>query len=89
MSFLQHYRLFWLVSFVIILLGCTQTVVPRMPDFTTDREKSCARQCQSIYAQCNSACGQMIGGIRTANQRQQCMNNCNAALEDCYRTCKE
>jgi len=80
--------------FYLILFGTfsscvtTQTQVPVMPLFTTPEGKACARNCQSIYAQCNMACSQMIGGARTASQREQCLNNCNKTLEDCYKTCE-
>jgi hypothetical protein len=77
-----------LASFAIMLGCATQNPVPKMPNFTTDESKSCARLCQSTYANCNMACSQMIGGARTASQREQCLNNCNQTLADCYSTCK-
>jgi len=80
---------FILAALFIMLTGCMkQTEIPRMPTLTTEKEKACARECQAIYSQCNTACSQMIGGSRTDRQREQCLNNCNIALEDCYGTCK-
>ena len=84
----------WPLRFILVLLfimftGCmTQTEIPRMPTFTTEKERTCARECQNIYSQCITGCSQMTGGAPAARQREQCLDNCNIALEDCYRTCK-
>ncbi len=59
-----------------------------MPKFATEKGKACARSCQATYSQCSFACSQMIGGVATAQQRQQCLNNCNTILDDCYSTCE-
>ena len=80
-----------LVVAVVLLSGCAltpQTPAPAIPELTTSEAKACARTCQSIYAQCNLACSQMVGGAATAQQRKQCLNNCNQTLADCYSTCK-
>lgn len=78
------------IGYSFILFACygTQTEAPTMPQITTDEGKACVRHCQSIYAECNGACSQMIGGARTASQREQCLNNCNTTLKDCYITCE-
>lgn len=76
-----------LASFAIII-GCatTQNPVPKMPNFTTEEGKSCARTCQSTYADCNMACNQRSN--LEVSQRVQCLNNCNQILADCYSSCK-
>lgn len=80
---------FILVSLCIMLTGCmTQTEIPRIPNLTTESQKACARECQKIYSQCNTSCSQMTGGAPAARQREQCLDNCNIALEDCYGTCR-
>lgn len=79
----------YLIPIFLLLTACAQTQVQSIPNFTTPSEKECARQCMSIYAQCNTACSNMRGGIRTANQRQTCLENCNTTLNNCYLTCKE
>jgi len=83
------------IAFALTLLfagivGCAgpQSTVPRMPSFTTEQGKACARTCQATYAECNKGCSQMIGGAVTAQQRMQCLNNCNKILSDCYATCE-
>jgi hypothetical protein len=88
MCFSQLYRLLGFVLLLMIFLGCVQATIPNMPTLSTDKEKTCARECQAIYSQCTSPCGRMEGGPRTANQREQCLNNCNIVLSDCYSTCK-
>ena len=70
------------------LVNGYQSTVPRMPSFTTEQGKACARTCQATYAECNKGCSQMIGGAVTAQQRMQCLNNCNKILSDCYATCE-
>lgn len=77
-----------LVAFV--MAGCaTQTAVPVMPQFTTEAGKACARNSQATYSQCNLACGEMrVKGLTTTKQREQCLNNCNQILKDCYTSCK-
>lgn len=79
-----------LAILVFILFSCVptpQAPVPTMPEMTTEQAKACAHACQSIYVLCNSACGQMRGGVTTARQRRQCLDNCNQILKDCYSTC--
>ena len=88
MRFSQLYGLLGLALLLMIPLGCVQTTIPSMPVLTTEKEKACARECQTIYSQCNLPCGDMLGGPRTVNQREQCLNNCNSILRDCYGTCK-
>jgi hypothetical protein len=80
-----------IIIMVFIFAGCatTQTSAPPMPKYTTDAEKACARTCQSTYAQCNIGCGGMIGGMTTALQRKQCLDNCNQTLRDCYSSCEQ
>lgn len=79
-----------LAILVFILFGCPQpqTPAPAMPKLTTEQSKSCARSCQSMYAQCNTGCSQMVGGVATAAQRRQCLDNCNQILKECYSTCE-
>ncbi len=80
-----------LIGGVILLLallaGCAGQPPPAMPKFTTEKQKVCARTCQATYAQCNSGCSQMVGGLATVGQRGQCLKNCNQTLGDCYSTC--
>jgi hypothetical protein len=72
-----------------VLFGCaTQTSAPKMPEFTTEQSKDCARECQAAYAECVNACSQMVGGAVTARQRKKCFDNCSQILIDCYRTCE-
>jgi len=70
---------------IVGALGCAaaQQPAPRMPTYTTENGKACARSCQSTFAKCNGACAQMRGVHRT-----QCLNNCNTTLSDCYATCE-
>lgn len=80
---------FILVFLFIMLTGCMrQTEIPRMPTFATEKQKTYARECQTIYSQCVMGCSKMTGGAPAARQREQCLDNCNIALEDCYKTCK-
>ena len=79
----------FVIFLTFIILGCaTQTNATVMPQFTTENCKECARNCQMIYAQCNEACSQMVGGATTARQREQCLNNWNQILKDCYWSCE-
>ena len=73
-----------------VLVGCitTQAPAPKMPEFTTEQAKDCARECQAAYAECVNACSQMIGGAYTARQRKKGFDNCSQILTDCYRTCE-
>ena len=72
-----------------VMAGCaTQTVVPVTPKITTKSGKTCARTCRSTYSQCNMACSQMKAGATTTRQQEQCLNNCNQALKDCYLSCE-
>ncbi len=72
------------------LISCAgpQGPVPPMPNFSTEKGKSCARTCQSIFATCGGGCSKMIGGMLTVMPRQQCFDNCNRTLGDCYSTCE-
>lgn len=73
-----------------VLIGCAtpQATAPKMPEFTTEQAKDCARECQAVYAECVNACSQMVGGAITVRQRKKCLDNCNQILEDCYKTCE-
>jgi len=83
-------RLLIMAAFVLAIVGCAgvQTPAPTMPNFKTENGKACARSCQATYAQCNQGCSLMVGGARTASQREQCLNNCNQTLRECYTTCE-
>jgi len=84
-------RIISLLALIMVVSGCallTQSSAPIMPEFSTEQGKSCARSCQTIYSQCNQSCGAMVGGTRTASQREKCFNNCNQVLSDCYLTCE-
>jgi isopropylmalate/homocitrate/citramalate synthase len=70
-----------------VLIGCaTQTTAPKMPEFTTEQAKDCARECQAAYAECVNACSQI--GATTARQRKECFDYCSQMLIDCYKTCE-
>ena len=78
-----------IILVALVVAGCaTQTPVTVMPRFTTEAGRACARNCQATYAQCSNACSGMVGGAATAKQREQCLNNCNQILKDCYSSCE-
>jgi len=82
-------RVVKLVALLCLLIGCaTQSRAPTMPKYTTEHGKACGRTCQTAYSQCNQACGVIVGGIMSAHQREQRLDNCNTTLGNCYSTCE-
>jgi hypothetical protein len=70
------------------MIGCAQTRVPDMPNFTTEEQKTCGRTCLAIHTRCAATCSEMFSDAGTEKQRQKCGYNCNSVLGDCYDTCK-
>ena len=84
----MRFSLWGIGLLIVIMIGCAQTRVPDMPNFTTEEQKTCGQRCLSIHSRCSTACGEMFGGAQTEKQLQKCQYNCNSVLGDCYDTCK-
>ncbi len=79
-----------LAVLVLTITACAgiQAPAPTMPQFATEDGKACARSCQAMYVDANQSCSLMVGGARTAAQREQCFNSSNQMLAECYSTCE-
>ncbi len=78
------------IGVLVLMASATQASnVPKMPQYDTQAERECARDCQSVHIECTAGCIQIIERTPRGDiKRVKCLDGCNHALEECYASCE-